>query len=699
MLRLEGSITINRNAINSDNLCGRFSDQDLSSISGWVLENYQQDLSSRADWERRMQRGLDLAMQLQKAKSFPWPGSSNIAFPLVTIAALQFHSRAYPAIINGNSVVQCKVAGPDPQGTGRARADKISTHMSWQVLEQDEAWEEQTDRGLLYGAIAGTWYKKTYYSDLLGHNVSEFVSGLDLVVNYWAKSIETARVKSHVIPMDRNTIYTRCKTGVYRDITDADWFNAVQINPPATPSSAAEDNRAGVRPAQPTEATPFTIIEQHCWMDLDQDGYEEPYIVTVDRESGECLRIVLRCNRIEDVQYNAAKEIVQITATEYFTKVPFIPSPDGGIMDIAFGTLLGPLNESVNSSLNQLFDAGTLANTAGGFLGRGAKIRGGVYQFQPFSWNRVDSTGDDLRKSVFPLPVREPSAVMFQVLSLLIDYTGRISGATDMMVGENPGQNTPAETSRTMIAQGEKVYSAVFKRIWRAMKKEFRKLYALNCLYLPVRSSFGDGGEILREDYTAGSVYIVPAADPLIASEGQRFAQAQALAERSGAVSGYDTDEVERRYLRALQIPDVDKVFVGTANTPPPIDVKVQLQQMKNEVAMAQMQQKQFEFVITMQETVRVNTAKIMQLEASAREMDAAAASEADKQKITAFRAGIEAMREQNNAINAQLDRAMESLNAGTTAIGMGGAVSGMAAPSSNRAPDALGLPAEGALA
>lgn len=692
MIRLDNYITVNEETINSPNLCDRFNDSDLGRISNWVLENYENDKTSRESWEARNQRGLNLAMQLQEDKTWPWPGSANIKFPLVTIAALQFHSRAYPAIINGNSVVQCKVLGKDITGEATARADKISRHMSWQCLEQDEAWEEQMDRGLIYGAICGTWYKKTYFDANLGHNVSEFVSGFDLVVNYWAKSITTAQVKTHEIPMYRNDVYERCKSGVYRDITDENWFIMDQVNPQPTPSSSMEDQRTGLRPAMPTSSTPFMILEQHCWLDLDDDGYAEPYIITVDKGSAEVLRIVLRCDRKEDVKRNAKGEIIKIEASEYFTKMPFIPSPDGSIMDIGFGVFLGPLNESVNSALNQLFDAGTLANTAGGFLGRGAKIRGGVYQFQPFGWNRVDSTGDDLRKSIFPLPVREPSAVMFQVLGLLIEYTNRISGSTEINVGENPGQNTPAETSRTMQAQGEKVYSAIFKRTWRAMKQEFKKMYNLNAIYMPQVVSFGDDDEITREDYQLGGMNIVPAADPLIASEGQRFAQAQMLVARADTRAGYSTDEAERRYLQALGVKDIEKVFPGAEGQEQPEDVKLTIQKLKLQDSQMKLQVQQQQFIITMQETIRVNNAKILEMEARAKDMDAKAQNEGAKQNVAAFRAGIEAIREQNNQTNSQLDRMMEAMNGGQT-NGMGGAVSGLAAAPSNQGFDAVGLP------
>lgn len=694
MLELDQQITINDKVVSSPNLCDQFSYNDLCKIGNWVADNYQRDLQSRETWARRSEAALDLAMQVQKAKTFPWPGCSNIAFPLVTIAALQFHARAYPAIVNGRSVVDCRVVGPDPQGVAHKRAELISTHMSWQLLEQDEGWEEGQDRALLNVAIVGVGWKKTLFDASRGYPVSEFVPAKDLVVNYWAKSIESATVKTHVIPMWRNTIHERVRRGSFADCLSDAWYQGA-ARPETDNQTNAADNRSGVtRPGDSDHDTPFIILEQHCWMDLDKDGYAEPYIVTFEEQSHTVLRIVTRFDRMEDVEFNNAGQIVKIDAIEYFTKIPFVPSPDGGIMDVGFGTLLGPLNESVNSSLNQLFDAGTLSNTAGGFLGRGAKIRGGVYQFQPFSWNRVDATGDDLRKSIFPLPVREPSAVMFNLLSLLIDYTNRVSGSTDMMVGENPGQNTPAETSRAMIEQGQKIYSAIFKRIWRSMKAEFKKLYTLNSIYLPSRSTFGEGTEIRREDYLAGSISVIPTADPTISSDGARFAQARMLREAAATNPGYDADAVEKVYLKALGFDNIEVLYPGQANMPPPApDVKIQIQEMKGQIEAAKLEQSKMEFIMTMQEMVRVNSAKITELTAKAALMEAQATSMPAKQNVEAFRAGIEALRLQNEQANNQLDRMMETRNAavGQGTIGTGTAGLGLAETPNN--PEALSLP------
>lgn len=696
MLNLENKITINEKTIGSGNLCDYFTDDDLARIGVWVSNNYTRDKESRADWTRRSEAAMNLAMQIQHDKSFPWPGCANIAFPLVTIAAMQFHARAYPAIVNGRKVVATRVIGPDPEGLARRRAELISEHMSWQLLEEDTCWEAGLDQALLNVSIVGGGWKKTYYNSSLGHSVSEFVQSKDFVINYWAKSVESCPAKTHIIPMYRNDIYERVRRGAFRDVLEEEWFLG-PAQQTTTFASTESDNRAGITPPAASDSeTPFNVLEQHCSLDLDCDGYAEPYIITFEETTSTVLRIALRFNRIEDVEYNSQKQIVKINADEYFTKIPFIPSPDGSIMDVGFGMLLGPLNESVNAAINQLFDAGTLSNTAGGFLGRGAKIRGGVYQFQPFGWNRVDSTGEDLRKSIFPLPVREPSAVMFNLLSLIIDYTNRISGSTDMMVGENPGQNTPAETSRAMLEQGQKIYSAIFKRVWRSMKDEFKKLYQLNAVYLPLRTTFGEGSTIGREVYSAGGTSVYPVADPTISSDGAKFAKARLLREAAATGAGYDTDEVEREYLRGMGYDDLDKIFPGTKGQEPPVDIKIQIQSMKSQVEMAKLEQAKMEFVVTMQENVRLNTAKIAQLTATANKLEIEAQSEPAKQNVAAFRAGIEALREQNKQNNAQLDRMMEQINAAREANTGTGTIPGMAAPSGNGAVDAMGIPQEG---
>lgn len=697
MLLIENHLTLDKKTITASNLCDRFSLEDLQAIGSFVYECYETDLKSREHWERRTEAAMNLAMQIQEEKNFPWPGCANIAFPLVTIASLQFHSRAYPALVNGRNIVQCRVIGDDPDGILTARADKISKHMSWQLLEQDDGWESETDRSLISVPIVGTAFKKTYHDPRKGHNVSELVLAKDLVVNYWAKSLESCPTKTHIIPLFRNDIYERVMAGIYRDILEEEWYKQ-DASVERTPRMEEENNRAGLETPQINQNTPFTFLEQHCVLDLDGDGYAEPYIVTIERSSRSVVRIVCRFDREEDIIRNDDKDIVRIDAMEYFTKIPFIPSPDGGIMDVGFGVLLGPLNESVNSAINQLFDAGTLSNTAGGFLGRGAKIRGGVYSFSPFEWNRVDATGDDLRKNIMPLPVREPSNVMFQLLSLLIDYTNRISGATDMLTGINPGQNTPAETARTMVEQGQKVYSAIFKRIWRSMKSEFKKLYQLNSIYLPTRESFGGPNQyIAREDYTALPSSLVPAADPNIISDAAKFSQANLLVQRAAESRGYDPDQVERYYLRAIGIDSADLLYPGIEQAgPPPEDPKIQIQKMKMQVEMARLQDSKMQFIMDLTEQRRMNTAKIIEMSAKATALMENIHDKKVQQRISAFQAAISAMKEDNNKLAMQVDKLIEGMQNDAADDNGGRGVSGVEKSSSNPANDGVGSESAG---
>ena len=685
MLNLSKHISLTSDVIKSPNLCGLFEATDLQAIGELCLTRYKRDLQSRETWVRRSEAALELAMQVQKEKTFPWPNCSNIIFPLVTIASLQFHARAYPVIIQGDNVVKCRNVGKDPTSVARIQADKISKHMSWQVLEQDDEWEEDMDRGLLNVSIVGCGFKKTYYSGEKGHNVSCFVQAKDLVFDYWAKTIESCRTKSHRILLWRNDIYSGVQTGKYRDVLEEGWYTS----PAAIPSDqikAAQDRRDGVEEPTNDEDTPFSFLEQHCWIDLDGDGYEEPYIVLLEETSGEVLRIVTRFDREEDIQRNKDNKIIKITPWEYFTKIPFIPSPDGSMMDIGFGIFLGPLNESVNAAINQLFDAGTIANTSGGFLGRGAKIRGGVYEFSPFEWQRVDSTGDDLRKSIFPLPVREPSDVMFKLLGLIIDYTNRISATTELNVGENIGQNTPAETARTMSENGQRIYTAIFKRIWRSMRKEFQKLYQLNSVFMPVSTTFGaDGSSIGREDYAGSAAQIVPFADPSVASAGERYARAAAVKQLSMGNPAYDPDSVELDVLRSLGVTDPERLYKGVANAPPPApDVKIQIQQMKNELAMAQLQVQQAQIMGTLQLQQRLNEAQIAKMQAEIVKLYEEGKAVTEKQRVDAFRASMEMIREQNKGLDSQLKTLMEIGKNELESRGIGGNAGGLEGASGN---------------
>ena len=661
MLTLDSYLTLDEAAVKAPNLCSRFSDDDLKRIGSECWQGYDADQQSRSVWLKRNEAGMNLALQMSEEKTFPWAGCANVAFPLVTIAAMQFHARAYPAIVGGDQIVKAVVFGDDPDGKHTATANRISTHMSWQLMYQDRAWEEQEDKAIFNMSIVGTNFKKSYYSAKLKHNVSELVLAKNLVMNYWAKSVEDCVRKTHVIPKFRNEVYENVMRSTWRDCLEEGWY---QESP--APSTAARtpqtDRQQGVTPPQPDNATSFVFLEQHVWLDLDDDGYAEPYIITFEERSKYVVRIVTRFDSMDDIERIVAGprkgRIIQITATEFFTTNLFIPSPDGGIYGIGFGVFLGPLNEATNSIVNMLLDAGTMQTTAGGFLARGAKIRGGAYAASPFEWKRVDSTGDDLRKSIFPLPVNAPSDVLFQLLSLLINYASRVAGTTDITVGENPGQNTPAQTTQTMVEMGQKIYTAIFKRKWRASKEEFRKLFKLNGRYLsPGQPQVGGA---TREDYQVGADSVCPVADPNVTSDTARLQMAVALKQAAMTTPGYDKDAVERRYLAALRIEAPGAVFKGTEGQAPPEDPKVTLEKLKGQnaqqLAQLQLQAAQQEFAATLMEEQRLNNAKITELMAKAQNESASAQTEQQYAQVAAINAQISLEKNRNEQLAHKID-------------------------------------------
>ena len=653
MLTLHDHIKLDKKTITSPNLAGKFGKDDLTRIGGYVKEGYLRDKASRANWERRMQAGMDLALQLQKDKTFPWVNASNVAFPLITIATLQFHSRAYPALIGGTEVVKMRVVGLDEDGSQTARADRIGKHMSYQVMEQDQSWEEQHDRLLINVPVVGCAFIKTRHSPLRDSNVSELVFAKDLVMDYFSKSVETAARKTQVILKHRNEIYEQVKLEAYQDVLGDSWYTG---HATVSEDHQNEDARKGLTPPTNDADTPFTCLEQHCFLDLDDDGYAEPYIVLIEEDSETVLRITARFEREEDITRNSKGEVISIRPAEYFTKYGFIPSPDGGIYDLGFGVLLGPLNESVNTLVNQLIDSGTMSSLGGGFLGRGAKIRGGGSSFAPMEWKRVDSTGDDLRKSLVPLITKEPSPVLFQLLGLLIDYTNRISGATEMLAGQNPGQNTAATTSDHMVEQGMKIYAAIFKRTWRSMKEEFKKLFILNAINLPTTSRLATGQIALREDYLTDPNRICPVADPNVVSDSIQMQRALFIAQRAMAAPGYDPAAVEKHLLRTANIPEWQSLYIGVDKTGPLKNPKVQIEEMKIALAEKKLAQQRDEFTIRMMEEHELMEAQIAQLGALAEKLLAEAKGVDSGHQIAMINTMIGASRARKEGLHKQIE-------------------------------------------
>ena len=618
-MELDVKLDLNKMLV-SPNIAEMLDEQALNTIGFNVITEYNLDKESRSLWEKRVETAMKLALQVAETKSFPWANASNIKFPLVTIAALQFHSRAYPALIPNNDIVKASsvittIDDPEKAKEIDARNKRVETHMSYQILKQDENWEAEMDKVLITVPIVGCAFKKTYWNFNEDHPVSENVLAKDFVVSYWTKNLKDCPRQSHVLYLSSNDVLSRQRRGIWSDIK-------LEPVPTIVEGGLADvkDKAQGVSQPQQDPATPFEFIEQHRWEDLDGDGFKEPYIITVHKESRKVVRIV--ANYFEDsIKYNSKNQILNIKPESYFTKYSFIPSPDGGFYDIGFGILLGPLNESINTIINQLVDAGTMANTAGGFLSRGIKIRGGNYNFAPLEWKHVDSTGEDLAKGIYPLPVREPSQVLFSLLTTLVNYGERIVGSTDIMVGENPGQNTPATTSAMMAEQGMKVFNGIFKRVYRALNEEFRKVYRLNQLYLPNEYQFGGGGEVFNTDYRPNPTDLRPAADPNVTSDTEKIRQAEALRVAAQSSPGYNQYAVNVRYLEALKVTNIEQVLPdpnGPNAIQPGLPERVQVEQMKAQERQLSVQIKFKLGIMKLAQEAELNRAKILKLEADA---------------------------------------------------------------------------------
>jgi len=397
------------------------------------------------------------------------------------------------------------------------------------------------------------------------------------------------------------------------------------------------------------------MLEQHRYFDFDGDGYAEPYTVTIEQSSMMPVRIVARFDE-SGVDYSRNHAVRRITSQEYFTKYSFIPSPDGGIYDLGFGAFLGPINEAVSTAINQLLDSGTFQNSIGGFLGRGAKIRGGVYSMAPWEWKRVDSTGDDLRKNLVPFPDRQPLAVTLQLIELLVTYADRLAGTTDTMVGENPGQNTPAETSRSMTEQGMKVYSMIFKRVWRSMREEFKKLYKLNKTNLNLSKTFGASNDFIRsEDYSGNVDQIAPVADPNITSITMQIIQAATVHQLAFTTPGFDRDEASKRYLKALKVENIDSLFVGEEKAKPLPNPKMAVEQVKLQAHQLKIEAEKVHWANELLMEQPKVMAEIDLLKAQAAKLIAEIGAERAAQQVDAFEAAIKAFEAYHGALNNRI--------------------------------------------
>lgn len=565
------------------NIATELSDEELSSIGMKVIEEAQIDENSRKEWLETGRKAMDLCLQKVQAKTSPWPGSSNVIFPLMTQAADQFAARAYPAIIQNRNVVKGVVSGDDngipqidpqtrmpvidPQtqepmweqkpGAKAERAARIGDHMSWQLIEEQPEWEGETDVLLHVLPVVGCEFRKCYYDPDMGRNVATRVSAENLIINYWAKSMETAPRLTEVISLYPYEIKERVASGFYKEHE--------YIAQPVGKKADLTD-----------KDSPHEFYEQHRRLDLDNDGYPEPYIVTVHKDSMKVARIVAGYDIDGGIKSNAQTgKIAVIRPVHYYTKYDFMPNKEGGIYGWGFGHLLSHINISINSVLNMLIDAGTLQNTGGGFVGKGLSMHSGNLSFRPGELKPVSAIGSTIRDSIYMLDHKGPSPVLYTLLGTLMEAGKDISSVKDILSGDLKAQTMSPTVFMALVEQGLKVFTAIYKRIHRSLKDEFEKLFRLNRLYLEEQASYRRGAAwkmIKREDYEADTG-VDPVSDPTMVVDAQRMARTQVLAEFKDDPL-CDGIEIRRRIFEAASIADVDKILKTQQDSNPELILK-----------------------------------------------------------------------------------------------------------------------------
>jgi len=593
-------LKITNKTFEESNWANLLTEEQRGRIAAELKTDIEQDDGSRSDWLKASQDWVDLAMQVRDNKSFPWSGASNIKFPLLTTASMQFHSRAQQALLKGRKPLKAKRLGPDPDGQKEARGKRIEDFMGYNLLDRMEDWEDELDRLLMILPIVGLAYKKIYRSISTDKNKSELVLPHELILNYSATDFNRAR-RTHVMTKFHNEVVEMQRGGFFLDVKLT------------KPTSEGDD--------PPRAIEERCLHESHCWLDLDDDGYEEPYIVTLDTENNVMLRLAPRYGP-EDVIYgDNSGDIVKITPHEYFVRYIFLPAVDSKLYGVGLGTLVGPTNMAVNTLINQLVDSGSLAVLPSGFLGRGGRLqKSGSQRFAPGEWKTISATGDDLRKSIFPLPVKEPSNVLFQLLGLLVDSGKQIGSVADIMMGENPGQNQPYSTTQAVLEQGMQVFVGIYKRVYRAMSLEYIQLMGLCSMYeQEVYQNYFDQPQDINKDFNPEDLALVPVSDPDMVSTQARLAKAEALLQM--AVSGLpiNVQEALKRVLEAqdheniealMQVPEKQPSFEERLEAAD-MQAKYELEYAKLQAKMPESQSKVFKDIMQ----GRVNEAKAKSVE------------------------------------------------------------------------------------
>ena len=545
------------------NLAEVIDERVLMDISSELLGYYEDDKSSRQDWEDAYTDGLNLLGIKYEEREEPFRGSSGVTHPVIAEAVTQFQAQAYKELLPRSGPVRTHVVGaatPEVQ----SQAQRVQEFMNYQIIHRMEEYDPEMDRLLFYLPLAGSAFKKVYFDDMLDRAVSRFVPADDLLVPYNATDLQSASRITHVIRMNSNDVRKYQAGGFYRDVNLLPYEQEDEVR-------EKERRLMGVERSGSDEQD-CTILEVHT--DLDLQGFEHvnpidgeptgiklPYIITIDEGSSKVLSV--RRNWTEgDELYRRI---------EYFTHFKFLP----GLGFYGFGLLhmIGGLGRSATSILRQLIDAGTLSNLPAGFKARGIRIRDSDEPLSPGEFRDIDVPGGALRESIMPLPYKEPSQTLMSLLGFVVDAGRRFAAIADMQVGDG-NQQAAVGTTVALLERGSKVMSAIHKRLHYAQKQEFRMLARVFAESLPPMypyNVYGAEAAVKQMDFDE-RVDVIPVSDPNIFSMSQRLALAQTqlqLAQSNPQM--HNLYEAFRRIYEAIGVHNIE-ALLPAPQPPQPVD-------------------------------------------------------------------------------------------------------------------------------
>ena len=544
------------------NLAELLPDDILADMGSELFDNYTQYRASRKDWEDGYTKGLDLLGFKYEIRTQPFQGASGATHPVLAEAVTQFQAQAYKELLPAQGPVRTQVIGK----TDRARQEqsqRVKDFMNYQIMDKMKEYEPEFDQMLFYLPLSGSAFKKVYYDELLGRAVSKFIPADDLIVPYTATSLDDADAVMHTIKISENDLRKKQVGGFYRDI---------EINPTYMQETEVEKKEReleGVKKSRDEDV--YQLIE--CHINLDLEGFEDrdefgeptgiklPYVVTIEAGSREVLSI-RRNYKIGDPTKQK---------TQYFVHFKFLP----GLGFYGFGLIhmIGGLSRTATSALRQLLDAGTLSNLPAGFKQRGIRVRDEAQSIQPGEFRDVDAPGGNIRDAFLPLPFKEPSQTLLQLMGIVVNAGQRFAAIADMQVGE-ANKQAAVGTTIALLERGSRVMSAIHKRLYVAMKQEFKLLADVFKTYLPPEYPYdvvGGQRNVKVSDFDE-RVDIIPIADPNIFSQTQRISMAQTeLQLASSNPQIHNLYEAYRNMYEAIGVKNIDQIL-PPPQQPTPID-------------------------------------------------------------------------------------------------------------------------------